>query len=186
MSANQGSTHTTQGPSKKEVLADIYVPSREEIRAIESWKMDWYYTNMPKWLEAIEERGWNDDLKPDEDRLLEQWENKDHHGWKKLRESIKWVALQDLINIISKENNVVEVTLIVMDTGYALYPDKNIIVGTKGKPSIISVLHELGHHIKGDSELNATRYAIGIFSVCFPEAYAKLKWTNGSFLIRTK
>lgn len=191
-------THKTKVPTKKEVLAELYVPTREEMMAIESWKMDWFYSNnsIPKHIQAIYDKDedncycdYDDDCEhgtqkvtKSEQKLVDVWEDKDHPGWKTLRESLKWVALQELINLLCKENNIVEPSLIVMDAGYAFYPDKNVIVGTKGKPSIISVLHEVGHNIKGDSELSATRYAIGVFAVCFPTSYAKLKWEKGQLV----
>jgi len=58
-----------------------------------------------------------------------------------------------------------------LPTTYEIYQDKN-------KPSIISALHELSHHLYGPSELKACRWSIYIFRTCFPEMYKKLQWKN--------
>lgn len=42
--------------------------------------------------------------------------------------------------------------------------------------SILTVLHELGHHFYGDSELQACRFSVWLFRAAFPNAYAKLEW----------
>ena len=57
------------------------------------------------------------------------------------------------------------------------------IVLNKHKPSLISALHELGHHLYGDSELEACRFSIWIFKTCFPEFYEKLEW-KGHLLVK--
>lgn len=44
------------------------------------------------------------------------------------------------------------------------------------RPSIISTLHELGHHFHGTSELIACQYSTGIFKTCFPKTYRNLRW----------
>ena len=49
--------------------------------------------------------------------------------------------------------------------------------------SIISALHELGHHLKGRSELEACRFSVHLFKQCFPNAYEKLVW-DGHMLKR--
>lgn len=56
-------------------------------------------------------------------------------------------------------------------TAFEIHQDVN-------KPSIISALHELGHHLYGPSELKACRWSIYLFRTCFPEMYKKLKWSN--------
>lgn len=44
--------------------------------------------------------------------------------------------------------------------------------------SIISSLHELAHHLFGDSELKACRWSIWLFKKTFPKAYSKLIWNQ--------
>lgn len=49
-------------------------------------------------------------------------------------------------------------------------------------PSIISGLHEFGHHLFGHSELDACGFAVHLFKDAFPKAFAKLDW-NGHMLV---
>lgn len=42
--------------------------------------------------------------------------------------------------------------------------------------SIISGLHELGHHLMGSSEKDACRFSVHLFKQTFPVAYSKLRW----------
>lgn len=58
---------------------------------------------------------------------------------------------------------------------YCYHPNTQTIV--LGKPlSIISSLHELGHHLFGPSELKACRFSVHLFKKVFPKAFAKLIW----------
>lgn len=52
-----------------------------------------------------------------------------------------------------------------------------------GRPSIVSMLHELGHARYGASELEASRFSTALFRAAFPKAYAKLKW-HGHMLVK--
>lgn len=52
-------------------------------------------------------------------------------------------------------------------------------------PSIISSLHELGHHLFGSDEFEACRYAVGLFKAAFPNAFDKLQW-KGHLLIKAQ
>lgn len=52
--------------------------------------------------------------------------------------------------------------------------DKTIVLAPP--ISIISALHELGHHLFGEEELKACRFSVWLFKACFPKSFAKLKW----------
>jgi len=52
-----------------------------------------------------------------------------------------------------------------------------------GAPSIITALHELGHHLFGRSERQACRWSIWLFRKTFPFAYLALIW-RGHLLVR--
>lgn len=47
-----------------------------------------------------------------------------------------------------------------------------------GNPSILSLLHELGHERFGESELMACVFSVGVFREVFPLFYAKLTWVG--------
>jgi hypothetical protein len=52
--------------------------------------------------------------------------------------------------------------------------EQRIVFGPK--PSIISSLHEFGHHLYGSSELLACVFSVNHFKEAFPIAYKNLKW----------
>ncbi|MGB2580505.1 MAG: hypothetical protein WBC83_02320 [Minisyncoccia bacterium] len=45
-------------------------------------------------------------------------------------------------------------------------------------PSVLSALYELGRHILGESELQVSRFSVGVFAKCFPTRYEKLVWED--------
>lgn len=51
------------------------------------------------------------------------------------------------------------------------------------KPSIITALHELAHHLFGSSETKACRWSVWLFKKTFPTAFSRLVW-DGHCLIR--
>lgn len=67
------------------------------------------------------------------------------------------------------------------DRGTCSYNPKEKIIFLDSSCSIISALHEYGHHLYGSSELKACCYSIALFKAVFPIAYSKLKW-NGHML----
>jgi len=50
-------------------------------------------------------------------------------------------------------------------------------------PSIVSALHELGHHLFGASELTACRFSAQLFQRVFPRQFNRLTW-QGHLLVR--
>lgn len=56
---------------------------------------------------------------------------------------------------------------------YFIRQQKIYITGT---PSIITVLHELAHHLFGADELKACRWSVWLFKRTFPKAFQKLRW----------
>lgn len=63
--------------------------------------------------------------------------------------------------------------------------DAGVISCVVEHPSIISSLHELGHHLFGSDELEACRYAIGLFKAGFPKSFDKLQW-QGHMLVKAQ
>jgi len=51
------------------------------------------------------------------------------------------------------------------------------------KPSIISALHELAHHLFGPNEKKACRWSVQLFQKTFPRAFAQLEW-QGHLLVK--
>jgi hypothetical protein len=97
----------------------------------------------------------------------EALKNKSHESQK--------IAIASLIETLAQHIYKKPLKSIIEDGKYsynAYY--KRITFGEK--PSIISALHELGHHLYGKSELLACRFSVHLFKKCFPQTYRKLKW----------
>lgn len=56
------------------------------------------------------------------------------------------------------------------------YVEPENFIGLGPKPSIISALHEFGHHLYGSSELKACRFSVHLFRTVWPKAYERLRW----------
>jgi hypothetical protein len=130
-------------PTKEEILQALYLPTKQEIEAIELWKKSYY---KQKWSQSTAEE------KHDRLEFLLELLCSIHHKRKCLYE-------------VAKENHWSHIST-----------NPAIIKAPLNNPSIISLLHELGHHLFGPSELTACRYSVGIFKTCFSKAYEKLIW----------
>ena len=98
-------------------------------------------------------------------------------NWKNLSKETQIERLEILIWWICWTNNFHDKNLkIKIADIYQYDPRTKTIYIDKEHPSIISVLHELGHHIAGLSELKACRWSVWLFIECFPGLYKNLKW----------
>ena len=132
--------------------------------------------------------------------MLETWKM---HEWNAIRKDSnvekRWIVIAKEIDRINKTISVDRQLQIAFEEGWMrdyMSPEakeeiilnshpryernhKRIILG--GKPSIISALHEYGHHLLGSDELQACIFSISLFRIVFPKAYEKLNW-NGHML----
>lgn len=113
-------------------------------------------------------------------KTIRKWKKMYFDGkWKDADELTKFHCLQELIARICVS---LEYPQPIFETRQQEWHyvsgefEGGIIVGEIGKPSIISTLHELGHHIFGESELKACQFSTSIFMKCFPNSYKKLIW----------
>lgn len=102
--------------------------------------------------------------------------------WKRDKNRCRYELIRDLIRGIS-DNKETETPRIRQDmeaeTPYYIPSCKTIFLNRH--LSIISALHELGHHLYGESELLACRFSVHLFKEVFPKAFSKLVWGNGMF-----
>ena len=123
---------------------------------------------------------------------IKRWKNKEWKDKKDKKDGTKKLAIARLmLNIANKTNKGASLNGIKLD-GYMPYmdyenqdehtegrsyyaPEERVIV-IGGKASIITGLHELAHHIYGDSELKACVFSISLFKIAFPKAFEKLNW----------
>jgi len=124
--------------------------------------------------------------KPDVIRLCIQWKKE---VWFPLRateptEQQKFEALKTLLQRIAAEhyNKPVEVDY-QPEIGSCCYqPALNRITINKSL-SILSSLHELAHHLFGNSETKACRWSVWLFKKSFPKAFRGLEW-KGHMLVK--
>lgn len=96
----------------------------------------------------------------------------------------KFIAIQSLILWIAGfYASPVRVKYCPNDPRGPCYEIKEKRIILTDPPSIISGLHELGHHLFGLSELDACGFAVHLFKDAFPKAFAKLDW-NGHMLVK--
>jgi hypothetical protein len=78
-----------------------------------------------------------------------------------------------ILNMLHPENLLKNV---IVRSWYAYDPKKKIIILDKDNPSILSTLHEYGHHLLGTSELEACVWSVRLFENTFPNEFKKLHW----------
>lgn len=110
---------------------------------------------------------------PDKVKILKEWKET---IWNPIRESgssrIKKGALAILLMSLTREFDSVNIESTDRDT--CMYDPITKTIYLDNSCSIISALHELGHHIYGTSELKACVFSINLFKSVFPKAYEKL------------
>lgn len=110
-------------------------------------------------------------------KAVRKWKRSYFNGkWKTTDEITKFHCLQELIGMICESINTEMPILSMHQGGWCYDPNNKTIYGEIGRPSIISTLHELGHHIFGASELQACSFSTSIFITCFPQSYKNLIW----------
>lgn len=109
--------------------------------------------------------------------------------WKELSVPIKVEKLVQLAYRIYYEilpTKDVKVLYIKVADRYAFHPGTNTIIVDKNRASIISLLHEVGHAIFGESELEACAFSIKLFAKVFTKEYAKLEWHGHMLRLKPK
>lgn len=90
------------------------------------------------------------------------------------------IALQHLVTLLcirAYSRNVLLTFSQTTQDGYVRGSSPSINLILSQKPlSLITLLHELGHHFYGESELLACRFSVWLFREAFPKSYAKLEW----------
>ena len=92
------------------------------------------------------------------------WKN-----WKNCENKEK--ALEILVMYLAKGT----VNVVISENPYSYNPITKTINIDKKNPSVISTLHEFGHHLYGKSELKACRWSVQLFKTIFPKDFKNLK-----------
>lgn len=106
-------------------------------------------------------------------------------NWKKAENKEKIIMLRELLYTLII-NLHIEAPYVKTGPIYAYEQKTKTIYLDINHPSIISTLHELGHHIYGSSELKACRWSIWLFKECFPNQYKNLEWNKHLLIKKNK
>ena len=112
---------------------------------------------------------------------IQEWTNL-IKGWKDIDDAKKMLSLEFLIYIICRFYKK-EMPKIKWEKVCKYNSRTRTMYLDVTNPSIVSTLHELGHHLHGASELKACQWSIHLFKTIFPASYKKLKW-KGHLLVK--
>lgn len=107
------------------------------------------------------------------------WKDTYLKGIKEKTESDKLMEITILLCLIAGPMR----PAVRLGTKYSYDTVGKVVFLDKDHASVISALHELGHHLYGNSELEACRFSVWLFKTIFPEFYKKLSWV-GHLLVK--
>ena len=105
---------------------------------------------------------------------LKQWKREHYNGsWGTKTLEQKVASLVEMVDVLDDRQRTVRVTVGEI---FRYFPGQRTLEIDGRNPSIVSTLHEMGHHVKGHSELAACRWSVWLFKKVFPRAYEQLEW----------
>lgn len=111
---------------------------------------------------------------PDKIKILTKWKEE---VWKVVKDSKKIRDKQNALSLLISQLSLFKpVKVETTQCNTCMYDADTKTILLDESCSIISALHELGHHIYGASELKACVFAINLFKSVFPKSYEKLHW----------
>lgn len=110
------------------------------------------------------------DIKKDTISLVE-WKEGNYKGWKEKNANQKYESLKIMIEGLSSNHE--KCTIGEAERHYYDPNTKTLHLNIK-KPSIISALHEYGHHLYGPSEKDACIYSVWMFKIVFPRVFKEM------------
>jgi len=104
---------------------------------------------------------------------VREWKREHYRGWKDKDLVTKHYALAHLVGAVA---DLYEYPVAYRAGDVADHYDRasGTIMINFGNPSIVTALHELGHHLKGGSELAACRFSVWLFKKAFPRSFERL------------
>ena len=109
------------------------------------------------------------------------WKQNYYKGWSNQNPDKQWESLNILATIICKHYNIKNVILSKKEE-IDHYEPKSALITLKCN-SILSLLHEIAHHIFGGNELTACRWSVWLYQLRFRRDYEKLIW-QGHILVK--
>lgn len=114
--------------------------------------------------------------------ILKKWKTKHFKGWSKIPEKEKEKKIISLLKEINEEKKGKKVKIKFNKKITNCYIEHTRTINLN-KISIISGLHELAHHLFGESELTACRYSVWLFKETFPITFTKMIF-KGHLLVK--
>lgn len=141
------------------------------------------YPTRKEILFELEEFEKNGEYEGDILKALANWKYREYNRrWSKLNNAEKIISLRSLLYHISINRNDQSLRCDLKDQ-YCYNRKTKTISLDLNHPSILSTLHELGHHIHGSSELKACVFSIWYFKHFFPKEFHNLTW-KGHLLVK--
>ena len=112
---------------------------------------------------------------------VNSWKLVDFINWKQKSNKDKLQALYRLLTGLSIVYN--KPLCVIYGHEFHYQPANSTIMLDSQNPSIISTLHEFGHHILGPSETKACRWSVWLFKRIFPKSFAKLQFIPNSHML---
>ena len=101
------------------------------------------------------------------------WKSEFYKNWENKNPDFKFIDLEAMAVVICRIYNKPDVK--VLQSDWTMYKDSQIYLDS---PSIISLFHELAHHLFGHDELTACRWSVWLYQLRFRKDYNKLVWNK--------
>jgi len=109
-------------------------------------------------------------------KIVKNWKIRNWKIAKEQSEEQRFFALMTLIKTIANSYNKPVIVNYRPNIDSCCYQVFKKTIFLNKTLSILSSLHELGHHLYGASEFKACAWSVAIFKQTFSKAYDKLEW----------
>jgi len=133
-----------------------YPTKQEVIDRMSTLNIDTYVAPLQNWKEKRYTKKWRDSSLQEKMTYLEE---------------ISYILYYQQANA-----NKLPALYIRPSNRYGLHVKSNTILLDEDRASILSTLHEIGHAIHGEAEVDACAFSVKLFARVFPTEYSKLQW----------
>lgn len=112
--------------------------------------------------------------------LISEWKIQNYKGWNNQDPGQKWEALNKLSNIICDHHLRGRCTL--SEWSDIDHYDESRKMISLSNLSVLSLLHEIAHHLFGRDELTACRWSVWLYQLRFRKDYNNLVWNEHTLM----
>lgn len=102
------------------------------------------------------------------------WKSLFWKGWNKQEPAWQFAGLLWLVTAVCRVEGVCPIDIDIGKDYLYVPREETPLIIFGATPSVISTLHEIGHHLFGKSELEACAFSLQLFKEVFPKDFAKL------------